>query len=428
MGLDFSKVIGAVEKKDWSEAILALREVWAENKHPKLAELFEAVQVRVVQKPVPELGNRKAEHEEWLRLGATKDPVLMAGLVATHALGDSGKAIERLEVLEKWSDPLVLSALVHTLSSPGYRAGSAARYFSRMAELLVASKATHFVSTLREIASQYPTIIPTTCGPVYQTRLLSAVKKLEKLGLPPDPGIPERLLGLVKEELAEVQSQKSRARSEKTTEAELLAAVYANPQDDGPRLVYADFLSSKGDIRGEFISVQVQRAVQDSPELETRERELWAELERVAPNRGTGMVIHAALEYLSGELVGLHYGGMVIERGFPARAVVAGLLQEYLGLEAWATVHTLNCKWANEVRLAELVTSPVMRSLESLIEVSDLQLAAIWAIRPLKLKKLRLVSKNISEQARVLLQQCPPDHLFLGGYDSYSTPILERLS
>jgi uncharacterized protein (TIGR02996 family) len=36
----------------------------------------------------------------------------------------------------------------------------------------------------------------------------------------------------------------------------LLAAVLADPDDDGPRLVYADWLTAQGDPRGEFITVQ----------------------------------------------------------------------------------------------------------------------------------------------------------------------------
>lgn len=40
----------------------------------------------------------------------------------------------------------------------------------------------------------------------------------------------------------------------------LLAAVMANPDDDGPRLVYADWLLERGDVRGEFIVLQVQAA------------------------------------------------------------------------------------------------------------------------------------------------------------------------
>jgi uncharacterized protein (TIGR02996 family) len=45
--------------------------------------------------------------------------------------------------------------------------------------------------------------------------------------------------------------------------AELLAAIYADPDDDGPRHVLADYLSDRGDPRGEFISLQLARRSDD---------------------------------------------------------------------------------------------------------------------------------------------------------------------
>src|SRR4051794_16963366 len=44
------------------------------------------------------------------------------------------------------------------------------------------------------------------------------------------------------------------------TEAELLAAVEANPEDDAPRLAHADWLEQRGRRdRAEFIRLQVRR-------------------------------------------------------------------------------------------------------------------------------------------------------------------------
>ena len=40
-------------------------------------------------------------------------------------------------------------------------------------------------------------------------------------------------------------------------EADLLAAVYAAPEDDAPRFVYADYLQERGDPRGQFIALQL---------------------------------------------------------------------------------------------------------------------------------------------------------------------------
>ena len=46
-------------------------------------------------------------------------------------------------------------------------------------------------------------------------------------------------------------------------EPELVAAIVATPDEDGPRLVYADWLSDRGDPRGELITVQCALAVAD---------------------------------------------------------------------------------------------------------------------------------------------------------------------
>ncbi len=46
-------------------------------------------------------------------------------------------------------------------------------------------------------------------------------------------------------------------------EPELVAGIVATPEEDGPRLVYADWLSDRGDPRGELITVQCALAVAD---------------------------------------------------------------------------------------------------------------------------------------------------------------------
>ena len=43
-------------------------------------------------------------------------------------------------------------------------------------------------------------------------------------------------------------------------EALFLQAVLENPDDDTPRLIYADWLEERGDPRGEFIRVQCELA------------------------------------------------------------------------------------------------------------------------------------------------------------------------
>ncbi len=57
---------------------------------------------------------------------------------------------------------------------------------------------------------------------------------------------------------------------------DLLAGVLANPTDDAPRLVLADWLNERGDPRGELIQVQCSLAANQrpNPHLEERQRAL----------------------------------------------------------------------------------------------------------------------------------------------------------
>jgi uncharacterized protein (TIGR02996 family) len=70
-------------------------------------------------------------------------------------------------------------------------------------------------------------------------------------------------------------------------EKDLVAAVRAALDDDQPRLVYADWLLERGDLRGELIQVQCRLA---SPRprgkraLRERERELLAQLKEPKPD------------------------------------------------------------------------------------------------------------------------------------------------
>src|SRR4051794_11232974 len=70
-----------------------------------------------------------------------------------------------------------------------------------------------------------------------------------------------------------------------TAEGAFLEAIREQPDDDTPRLMYADWLEERGDERGEFIRVQCELARMDEederrPALEMREGLLRAGHER----------------------------------------------------------------------------------------------------------------------------------------------------
>src|SRR5262245_56355938 len=64
-----------------------------------------------------------------------------------------------------------------------------------------------------------------------------------------------------------------------TEEQAFVQAIADNPADDVPRLIFADWLEERGDVRADFIRVQCTLADLDPadprwPELSRRQREL----------------------------------------------------------------------------------------------------------------------------------------------------------
>jgi uncharacterized protein (TIGR02996 family) len=115
----------------------------------------------------------------------------------------------------------------------------------------------------------------------------------------------------------------AKAKATATTDADFLAAVYADPADDAVRLVYADFLSERGDPRGELINLQISRGKKGRPS--PREKELIAEYQ----TRWLGPLASQVVKK-----------GVRFERGFVSACTLRLQLPD--DDPAWATVEELD--------------------------------------------------------------------------------------
>jgi len=127
----------------------------------------------------------------------------------------------------------------------------------------------------------------------------------------------------------------------------LLAAIYANPDDDALRLVYMDYLQDRGDPRGEFISLQMKRLGRALTREEARieRRLLAAHATRWVPAEVLSKIQRVTLRF---------------ERGFLARCHLRQSEQPVgsrpAGHAAWRMVHTITAEGtgfgANRILLA----------------------------------------------------------------------------
>ena len=98
-------------------------------------------------------------------------------------------------------------------------------------------------------------------------------------------------------------------------EAEFFEAVLAAPDDDAPRLVFADFLTGEGDPRGEFIALQCRLAA--TPDDEARRKLRIAENKLLAAHEAKWTADFFAVA----KSAGWKWGG----------SIVCGLLAGFVG-------------------------------------------------------------------------------------------------
>src|SRR5690606_10001290 len=162
---------------------------------------------------------------------------------------------QRLRLLERWSpDPLLARAIAARLRIPvvaPHMPGAHALERQSVA-LLGAQRDPSQLPTLEWLAEQ-PRSTASTRAQLRQT--LAQLRALQVIALGP---AERRAIAPLARRAAVEGEYASRS-------AELLAAVHADPDDDAPRLVYADWLSGHGDPRGEFITLQIERARSGAP-------------------------------------------------------------------------------------------------------------------------------------------------------------------
>jgi uncharacterized protein (TIGR02996 family) len=248
----------ALDNGALDEALTELVEGWRTCRHERIANLVDAVSERVTPgRPRP--GGTKIEDKQkrWYAMADKNDPANIGPLLATLVdIKKSEPLRDRITTLSRLpADPRVAAALVtlvlEQLPVPGATGISPVRVALRTIvsigdrrqlpalQRLIGletpvGKARHFVT---EQAPRFIVEFERTAPAELDVALLAVVEDLEAC-------------------LVETQP----AGGARADAEALFAAVYANPDDDTPRVVLADYLQQCGDPRGEFIALQLARA------------------------------------------------------------------------------------------------------------------------------------------------------------------------
>jgi uncharacterized protein (TIGR02996 family) len=366
--MSLAKVVEALEDEDADKALGRLVESWAKHRSPRIADLVDLLdgRTRPQDEPLPG-GRKKAEHEAWLEIEKDRDHRDFQRLILSMTKGSSGQGTERLERLASRNDVRLGRALLRILGKPPWTARTAKGFWDAVLATLRELGDTRLADPLDELSARYLGICGTSVGEWLQNQLAKIAAELRATrpprALPPaEEKHLAALEGLLAVEKAAVRRAAKGKQKAARSEEDFLAAVYAAPDEDAPRAVYADWLTERGDPRGEFISLQLARAagksdgagdIEPKSEPEASRRDAATVRGRASPGSQTTMAKHRRRERalraehgaswigpLKAATVRVHF-----VRGFPGRANLPSSqtgFKKLLGHPAWATVNELN--------------------------------------------------------------------------------------
>jgi uncharacterized protein (TIGR02996 family) len=262
-----------------SGAILdELLALWRETRALELVPLVELASARAGAAREP-VRARKTMQAAWLERAAQQAPADLAHLLDLLTKDTrSRELLGRLDALAAWpEDPRVVTALLAYLEKPAVVGPSGRKVVLRVLAILAAREDPRVLARLEAIVSGSVDLAEhrlRRIGRVAWQGVQATAAQLRArrpLGTSPLDAPRRRRAGELEALLTKPAPP---ARDGKA----LLADVHAALDDDRPRLVYADWLLESGDVRGELIVLQVQRA-REGGKVTRRERELlstWA--------------------------------------------------------------------------------------------------------------------------------------------------------
>ena len=247
--LDLIEARSALQAGEPGRCLDLLVARWGEHRHAELAAAIERASVA--------LSAYRSSEVTWADASRIPRPSQVGPLLATLAACAPDQLEARVLAMRAWApDPRIARTL---LSLPAFKSFRV-RHWGAVYDALVPHVDPRQGAELerRRVqvgragdnrSRQYRRVFPALC---------------ERLETPPERPLTSREVELFAEFdtlMDTLIGAHERTRpAQATSERALVEAIAAAPGDDGPRLVYADFLQGRGDPRGEFIALDVALA------------------------------------------------------------------------------------------------------------------------------------------------------------------------
>lgn len=322
---------------------------WRQTREPRIADVLDAIAPKTPLLPLPSA--KKADLKKWLGWMAARTPDEVPSVLAASAA--ASPQLERIAALARFEpDPRIGRFLITKLER--YRPWSRSPKEQQLHLALFALVEKHadpeIVARLAKLSNKRLQDTGYVNSSAWFDQEIAALVKRLDVASTGDAALRERC----DDWIAALRPKPVGTR------AELFAAVYAAPEEDGPREVLADLLQREDEPHGELIALQLAQATgRGDPKIDARVKTLIRE-------HGAACAPPEVFRALAAKSVRF-------ERGFLAagilRARSAKAFAAAIGAPGWATVHTLQPEYfagwgqtaSDGTRMLELLTHPVMR-------------------------------------------------------------------
>lgn len=242
------------------EALEPLRLYWEITREPAVAGLMAQLgKAAAAGQPRFDEGTAGAAHVAWMKAGKRFDVRQVTPLLDALIYGKLVDAEERLELMLAWpADPRVAEVMMKVIDSS---IGARPQLWRRVYDLLVRNADPRFREVLQKNATRLeaaPGFDRNRAERPHASRTIVGYVENASKGRKPSPDEAVLLEKLTA--TASASAAKAKAARKPDEELGLLQAIVAAPDDDTPKLVYADFLTERGDVRGEFINLSIALA------------------------------------------------------------------------------------------------------------------------------------------------------------------------
>ena len=382
------------EAKDWEAALQALLIAWRELRSPEIADAIVALsagvpQEKLVREPA------KAAHAAWMALEAKARASDLPALLDALTVGQMTDVEARLARLAaRGDDPRIGRRMRAVLDEAP--AGNRPVFWQQVFDLSATSAEAVHLDVMSRLGEGDPTVIGRGnlvfgSGPAIRRNAARVRERfIERAGAvkPLPPALAADLRAVVAAVPAAAPDE----------EASMYAAIAAEPDDDGPRLVLADRLTERGDVRGELIALQCKMARGDAGKaIVSREK----------------AILKKRTEVL-GPLADIIWKGSErFERGMlvaMSPRIESARQRELIGHPMLSTVRDVDVCWMADREGAALLLHPTMVSLKRVGSLSPHDFAALGASeRPLGIEEIdsRWPGDELSDAERRAIADAP---------------------